>query len=76
MIKDDLLIKLGQCVFCIHNRGNAKCDAFPKGIPFEVLDNRLDHRKPIEGDNGIRFELDPKMNKAFEEQKPFSRFDK
>jgi hypothetical protein len=74
--KEDMVMEFGQCVFCIHNRGNAKCSAFPKGIPLEILDNTLDHRKPIEGDNDIRFELDPKMKKAFEEQKPFSRFDK
>ena len=33
------------------------CDAFPDGIPEAVRKNRIDHRKPFAGDNGIRFEL-------------------
>lgn len=33
-----------------------KCDAFPDGIPDEVLFCDLDHRKPIDGDRGIQFE--------------------
>jgi len=33
------------------------CDAFPNGIPEAVRKNRMDHRKAIAGDNGIRFEL-------------------
>ena len=37
-----------------------KCDAFPDGIPDDVLCCDLDHRKPIDGDHGIQFE--PKEN--------------
>lgn len=33
------------------------CDAFPHGIPEAIRKNRMDHRKAIAGDNGIRFEL-------------------
>ena len=33
-----------------------RCDAFPKGIPYDVLMWKHDHRKPYKGDNGIRFE--------------------
>jgi hypothetical protein len=33
------------------------CDAFPNGIPEAVRKNRIDHRKALAGDNGIRFEL-------------------
>jgi hypothetical protein len=36
----------------------ATCEAFPQGIPQAVLDNTLDHRQPIEGDNGIRWQSD------------------
>ncbi len=31
------------------------CDAFPTGIP-DVMGDGGDHREPIEGDHGIRFE--------------------
>jgi hypothetical protein len=31
------------------------CEAFPRGIPDEVYENRLDHRRPIDGDHGVRF---------------------
>lgn len=34
------------------------CEAFPQGIPQSVLDNTLDHREPVEGDNGIRWQSD------------------
>jgi len=69
-------MKFSQCAFCIHDGPNGTCKAFPNGVPLGIRTNNLDHRKPIEGDKGIRFELDPKMKKAFEKQKPFSRFDK
>ena len=32
------------------------CDAYPEGIPDEILDNKVDHREPFEGDRGLRFE--------------------
>lgn len=50
-----------QCDACEHFRKRATwadpftCDAFPAGIPALVLDNVLDHRLEVEGDNGIRF---------------------
>jgi len=31
------------------------CEAFPQGIPGEVLDNTLDHRQPVDGDHGVRW---------------------
>ena len=31
------------------------CDAFPKGIPWKIISNEHDHRKPFKGDKGIRF---------------------
>jgi len=33
------------------------CDAFPHGIPEALRRNRIDHRKAVPGDSGIRFEL-------------------
>lgn len=47
------------CVGCKHRRGDLmdpKCDAFPSGIPTEILLSNADHRKPYPGDNGIRFD--------------------
>ena len=35
--------------------GTFWCAAFPKGIPADVFYGRVDHREPVEGDNGIRF---------------------
>lgn len=34
----------------------AKCAAFPDGIPWEILANKVEHREPYPGDRGIRFE--------------------
>ena len=31
------------------------CDAYPNGIPDEILDNEVDHREAVEGDRGLRF---------------------
>lgn len=32
------------------------CPAFPTGIPGPITINRVDHRLPVEGDGGIRWE--------------------
>ena len=32
------------------------CTAYPKGIPDEILDGKIIHKKPYKGDNGIQFE--------------------
>jgi hypothetical protein len=39
--------------------GQSHCAAFPAGIPDRVYHNGLDHRQPIDGDHGIRFEAQP-----------------
>lgn len=33
------------------------CTAFPGGIPEGILDNTVDHREPVDGDNGLQFKL-------------------
>ena len=48
-----------QCFRCKHLHGDESrmtCDAFPEGIPDELVHDTRDHKKPFTGDNGIRFE--------------------
>lgn len=53
-----------QCPSCKHYRvGLLACDAFPDGIPYEVISGQHDHTKPYEGDNGIRFDPLPAPTK-------------
>lgn len=53
------------CLYCRHieysyesGRGGPgiSCAAFPDGIPDLIVENEVDHRKPVPGDNGIQFE--------------------
>jgi hypothetical protein len=48
------------CIFCRHlKEGSIRCEAFPEGIPDDLLFVLHDHREPYPGDRGIRFELKP-----------------
>ena len=52
-----------QCSLCQHfrvfNREADTCAAYPTGIPRRILENKLDHRRPIAGDRGIRWKFNP-----------------
>ena len=59
------MIRMLQCACCAHLDPRCKkperlypyrCKAFPDKIPDEILSGKHDHRKPFEGDHGIRFE--------------------
>lgn len=52
--------RLGQCTQCRHYRWDGTCEAFPQGIPPEILADYVSHKKPVEGDQGIRWEAAPK----------------
>lgn len=46
-----------DCDLCKHvHKDNITCDAFPDGIPIEILSNQKAHTKPYPNDGGIRFE--------------------
>jgi hypothetical protein len=44
------------CNKCIHKKPNGiTCKAYPNGIPDEIIFDKVDHKKPYIGDNGIVF---------------------
>ena len=45
------------CEWCRHLEPLSRCKAFPNGIPEDVYNVVKDHRKPVGGDHGVRFEL-------------------
>jgi len=45
-----------QCKGCDHYLGLLECEAFPYGIPEDILTGEFDHTEAYEGDNGLRFE--------------------
>lgn len=62
------MIYVPQCIACRHLDGDKApertCPAFPKGIPDDVWEGEIDHRKPYPGDNGVRFESRERANLA------------
>jgi hypothetical protein len=46
------------CLECGHliDLVESTCEAFPAGIPLDILQDRLRHDQPFPGDHGIRFE--------------------
>ena len=48
---------LANCPDCQHKKLNApSCDAFPAGIPAEILSGHNPHTAAYPGDHGIQFE--------------------
>ena len=53
----DGAITASQCHGCKHYyKGTLTCAAYPVKIPFDILADRMDHKKPIPGDGGIQWE--------------------
>lgn len=55
------MVIFSQCMDCKNFIGKLTddifyCKAFPKGIPEDVLWNKIDHREHIAGDHGFLFE--------------------
>jgi len=46
---------VSPCETCTHKHVSATCDAFPAGIPAEILTGANQHRQPYPKDNGIRY---------------------
>ena len=69
------------CDVCVHvgNElnlpGYMTCEAYPGGIPDEILYEKFDHRTPAPDDNGIRFELDTEKNPLLIQQ-VYKNYDK
>lgn len=54
---DPVFERLGICHTCVHRRANGlNCDAFPEGIPVEIIIGDVLHTSPYPGDNGIQYE--------------------
>ncbi len=47
-----------MCLTCFHLLGWEwpKCEAFPEGIPADILNGEFDHSKPHEGDHDVQYE--------------------
>ena len=56
------------CSTCVRFRADVRdkdvCDAFPGGIPTEVLTGANPHREPIEGDGGMTWSPVPGFEDA------------
>ncbi|HUX17000.1 MAG TPA: hypothetical protein VMW52_11050 [Phycisphaerae bacterium] len=56
-----IIDRLPLCATCRHFSHEEytieACLAFPDGIPRAILTWKADHRKPIEGDHGISYDL-------------------
>ena len=49
-------ISISYCAWCLHKHsGGATCEAFPEGIPMDILTNKVLHNKPIAFDKGYLF---------------------
>lgn len=45
-----------QCITCKHYHMQAKCEAYPTGIPEKIFSGQFDHKNSFPGDGGIHWE--------------------
>ncbi len=60
VVLDDTNLGSAQCEYCAHYIGNRKCKAYPNGIPIEIWQLWVDHKKPYNGDGGITYKPESK----------------
>lgn len=52
-----MTVSFPLCFVCIRYKDKDRCEAYPNGIPQEILTATVDHLKPYDGDSGLTFEL-------------------
>lgn len=78
------MISSPLCHHCAHvlelSRQRRTCAAFPDGIPRDIMDGTLDHRLPVDGDHGIRYEhaadISPAARYATDSRPPLAPIDR
>ncbi len=53
---DGHVVLSAQCATCARRRQWPTCEAFPGGVPREILAGLFDHRQPFPSDGGLRYE--------------------
>ena len=59
------------CAICRHLRNSEdemRCDAYPNGIPFEILSSQVDHRKVYIQDHGITYQRSANITQDLEQR--------
>ena len=53
-----------RCMECLHlvDLVEGLCQAFPDGIPKDLMQDRILHDRPYPGDHGLRFERAPESH--------------
>lgn len=60
------------CGACTRYRKGDVCEAFPRGIPDDIIRWGKNHQQSYPGDNGIRFNLDPDKQRQFDDWSAFN----
>lgn len=48
-----------MCADCARYRGGGRGEAYPDGIPIEIIMGKWDHRLPKPDDRGLQFDAKP-----------------